>query len=194
MIPWRPAVSSLYRYITSFGFSGSYISIDLPSVEIHDVETKAELRPRTLKHLLKANHSNFAVFFHDLEFHNHMPHILGSAYLLGATAEELHTIYGEESKQLLPWEDPPANINENDWREYLGHKEYQRAYVDFFEDELALKFGYDWKKVAAEYLFEGKNPLINCVISGCMSMIYITLKAEADVCSGSSFDSPWIRI
>jgi hypothetical protein len=38
--------------------------------------------------------------------------------------------------------------------------------VDFFEDELALKFGYDWKRVADEYLFTGKEPLINGLVGG----------------------------
>lgn len=39
---------------------------------------------------------------------------------------------------------------------------YQRAYVDFFEDEL-VSHGYDWKKVVANYLFEGKEPLFNAL-------------------------------
>ncbi len=42
---------------------------------------------------------------------------------------------------------------------------YQRAFVDFFEDELVLG-GYDWRKVLDEFLFKGKEPLINCVIAG----------------------------
>lgn len=43
---------------------------------------------------------------------------------------------------------------------------YQRAYVDFFEDQLVLH-GYDWKRVLNKYLLEGKEPLINCLIAGC---------------------------
>lgn len=49
--------------------------IDIPSVEIHDVETATEKRARRLKHLLKLNHANHAILFHDLHFHNHMPHV-----------------------------------------------------------------------------------------------------------------------
>jgi hypothetical protein len=49
--------------------------IDLASVEIHDVETAAEKRPRTLKHLLKANHVNHSIIYHHLRFHNHTPHV-----------------------------------------------------------------------------------------------------------------------
>lgn len=53
----------------------NYPTIDLPSVEIHDVETSTERRARTLKHLLKANHVNHSIIYHDLRFHNHAPHV-----------------------------------------------------------------------------------------------------------------------
>jgi hypothetical protein len=42
---------------------------------------------------------------------------------------------------------------------------YQRAYVDFFEDEL-VSHGYDWHKVVERYIFSGKEPLINCMVAG----------------------------
>jgi hypothetical protein len=166
MIAWLPTVNRVYKYLTSDS-SHAEQPIKLPSVVIHEIETAAEHRPRTLKHLLKANHSNFAIFHNDLQFHNHMPHFLGSAYLMGATPDQLHHIYSEQSKELVEWEDSPAEITDVDWKEFLGDRRYQRAYVDFFEDELALKFGYDWKKVADEYLFSGKHPLINCAMAGC---------------------------
>jgi len=54
---------------------GNYLAASLPSVEIHDIETSAEKRPRTLKHLLKANHANYSIIYHDLRFHNHTPHV-----------------------------------------------------------------------------------------------------------------------
>ncbi|EHK99287.1 hypothetical protein GLAREA_08752 [Glarea lozoyensis ATCC 20868] len=164
MIAWLPSVNRVYRYLTSSDWSAQ--SIDLESVPIHDVETAPEKRPRTLKHLLKANHINHSVLYHNLEYHNHLPHILGSAYILGANHDQLQKIYDHESRSLEGWKDSPAEITDADWREFLGNHNYQRAYVDFFEDELALKFDYDWKKVAEEYLFTGKQPLINGVISG----------------------------
>jgi hypothetical protein len=167
MIVWLPSVNRLYRYITNSDWSAQ--SIDLDNVQIHDVETAPEKRPRTLKHLLKANHINHSILYHHLQYHNHLPHILGTAYILGANGDQLQKIYDHESKSLEDWQDSPAEITDADWREFLGKKEYQRAYVDFFEDELALKFDYDWKKVAEEYLFTGKQPLINGVIAGRMS-------------------------
>lgn len=42
---------------------------------------------------------------------------------------------------------------------------YQRAFVDFFEDQLVSK-RYDWKLLLDEYLFQGKEPLINGLVSG----------------------------
>ncbi|KAF1951860.1 hypothetical protein CC80DRAFT_552930 [Byssothecium circinans] len=143
----------------------SYPSISLPSVEIHDVETAADKRPRTLKHLLQANHANHSIIYHNLRFHNHAPHILGSAYILGGTSEHLNDIYERESETLEPWRDSPGEISQDDWRDFLGRREYQRAFVDFFEDQLALK-KYDWKLLLEEYMFKGKEPLINGLVSG----------------------------
>ena len=142
------------------------IHINIPSVEVHDVETAPEKRPRTLKHLLRANHVNHSIIYHDLRFDNHMPHILCSAYLFGAESTHLHRIYEEEAKTLDPWVESPSEILEEDWRDFLGDKHYQRAYVDFFEDALALKFQYNWKKVVEDYLFKGDEPLVNGLIGG----------------------------
>jgi hypothetical protein len=55
-------------------------------------------------------------------------------------------------------------------REYYFHAtdwnvRYQRAYLDFFEDEV-VRQRYDWKEVVYRSLLEGENPLINCIISG----------------------------
>ncbi|KAF2270476.1 hypothetical protein CC78DRAFT_611373 [Lojkania enalia] len=143
----------------------NYATIDIPSVEIHDIETAAERRPRTLKHLLKANHANHSIIYHNLRYHNHAPHILGSAYLLGGAREHLNAIYDKEAEELEPWHDSPGEISKDDWRDFLGKREYQRAFVDFFEDQLVAK-KYDWKALLNEYLFEGKEPLINGMISG----------------------------
>ncbi|KAK4245302.1 hypothetical protein C7999DRAFT_34364 [Corynascus novoguineensis] len=141
-------------------------AIRLPPVEVHALEGNKDRRPRTLKHLLKANHVNHSILYHDLQFDNHLPHILCSAYHLGATPEQLYHIYDEESKTLEPWRDSPAQIAEDDWRDFLGDKRYQRAYVDFFEDALAMNHAYNWKELLEEYMFKGDEPLANCLIGG----------------------------
>ncbi|KAF2869389.1 hypothetical protein BDV95DRAFT_577221 [Massariosphaeria phaeospora] len=159
---------------------GSYPTIVLPSVEIHNVETAAEKRPRTLKHLLKANHANYSIIYHDLRFHNHTPHILGSAYILGGTHEHLNNIYEKESEELEPWHDSPGEISKEDWREFLGKREYQRAFVDFFEDQLVAR-RYDWKLLLEEYLFEGDKPIINGLVSGLgHPLIHLSYAYELD--------------
>ena len=97
--------------------------INIPKPEIHDVEERPEKRARTLKHLLKANHINHSIIYNQLRFHNHTPHILGSAYILGADADQLNHIYEAEGKNLEPWHDSPGEIAKHDWRDYLGKRE-----------------------------------------------------------------------
>lgn len=153
--------------------SDAHQSIALEPVQVHSIESAPDKRPRTLKHLLRANHTNHAIVYHSLQFHNHMPHILGSAYLLGASPDQLHTIYDHESKSLEPWTDSPAEIVQDDWRDFLGDKRYQRAYIDFFEDQIVgRRLGsqsWDWKKVVDEYVWlapDGGPPLGNNLIAG----------------------------
>jgi len=98
-------------------------AITLPSVAIHDIETTSDRRARTLKHLIKANHANFAIIYHDLQFDNHTPHILGSAYLLGGSSEHLTAVYEKQTRALEPWRDAPGEVSREDWREFLGKRE-----------------------------------------------------------------------
>ncbi|CAK7564027.1 MAG: hypothetical protein SEPTF4163_001910 [Sporothrix epigloea] len=126
----------------------------LEPITIHPVETSPEKRPRTLKHLLRGNHANHALLYgpHNSR-HNHMAHALCSAYLLGATPEQLNHIYDAVAPHLVPWQNSPAEIADVDWRDYLGDPAYQRAYVDFFEDVLAEhSIGYSWRTVVDTYL------------------------------------------
>jgi hypothetical protein len=141
-------------------------AIRLPSVEIHKIENNPDRRARCLKHLLKANHVNYSVIYHNLQFDNHNPHILSSAYLLGATEQQLQAIYDAEIKDLEPWVPSPQEIIDEDWRDFLGDKRYQRAYVDYFEDKLAMTYAYDWKQEVQHFLFSGEEPLFHGLIGG----------------------------
>lgn len=59
-------------------------------------------------------------------------------------------------------------------RPQLTRSRYQRAFVDFFEDQL-VAFGYDWKALVAHYMYDGKQPLINSVVSGREShLLFVT--------------------
>ena len=66
------------------GFSlkrNSIASIDLPPVPVQPVETSVEKRARAVKHLLRLNHASYSILYHQLEFHNHCPHVGGSKSL-----------------------------------------------------------------------------------------------------------------
>jgi cell cycle checkpoint protein len=143
-------------------------AINITSVEIHHVETCPDRRARCLKHLLKANHVNHAVIYHELQWDNHCPHLLSSAYLLGANELQLNALYTAEAKDLESWTPSPAEIIDNDWRDFRGDKTYQRAYLDYFEDKLVMEFAYDWKKVIAHFLFADPEPLFHGLIGGRM--------------------------
>jgi hypothetical protein len=51
-------MASLFRKL---GLAKSLLSFSKDSVETQDIEAAAEKRPRTLKHLIKANHANYAL-------------------------------------------------------------------------------------------------------------------------------------
>lgn len=127
--------------------------------------------------------------------------LLGSAYLFGATSDELYEFYADESKSLEEWEDSPGEISRHDWRDFIGKREsvklvklrwadfvfrdqeanikirYQRAFLDFFEDEM-VRLGYNWKQVVLHYMLEGDNPLISGAIGGREFSVY----EEGDLC------------
>ncbi|KAK1833808.1 cell cycle checkpoint protein RAD17 [Podospora conica] len=161
-------MSTLLSYVPLVNrlVSPRHATIDIPPVPVHNIETAPEKRPRTLKHLIKANHVNHSIIYHNLQFDNHTPHILCSAYWFGAEPHQLYHIYEVESKELDPWVPSPSEVLQEDWRDFLGDKRYQRAYVDFFEDALAMKHNYNWKKVIEEYMFGGAEPLVNGLVGG----------------------------
>lgn len=72
---------------------------------------------------------------------------------------------------------------------------YEKAFVDFFEDEL-VRFGYDWKQVVEEYLFSGKEPVFNAVIADCTYSPSTGIRIEITniSSSGPSIDSPRLRL
>lgn len=148
------------------GAGPSAKAIDLPPVEVHNVETDPDRRARCLRHLLKANHVNYSILYHNLQFDNHNPHALSSAYLLGASETQLQAIFDAESANLEEWKPSPAEVMDEDWRDFLGDKRYQRAYVDYFEDKLAMEYAYQWKDVVAHFLFKGPEPLFHGLICG----------------------------
>lgn len=181
-----------------FGLAGRNRTVRIKSVEIHDLEQNPDKRARSLRSLLKANHINHAILFNNLQFDNHCAHILSSAYLLGADENQLREIYEDESKDLVPWEPSPAEVIEEDWRDFLGDKRYQRAFVDFFEDQLVEPFFYDWKKELLHFLFNGSEPLFHSLIGGRKNSqcdkVNTGTQANISPYSWTPSDPSWIRL
>jgi len=156
----------------SFGWNTAQ-AIGIPAVKVYDVETSPDKRDRRLKHLLKLNHANFSILWNHHRFHNHTPHLLGSAYILGGTADHLNAVYEHAvSEGHEGWVDSPSEIALHDYRDFLGKRDYQRAWVDFFEDQL-VDNSFDWKQVAAKFLFErgpkgspNAYPMFSCLTAG----------------------------
>lgn len=154
--------STLYNILSSFWRGRS--AINIPPVKTHEIETAHERPARSLKHLLKLNHVNNAVLWNQRRFHNHAPHVLSSSYLLGADQHVLYQVYEAEAKELEPWTDSPSEVSAYDWRDYLGYRQYERAFVDFFEDELVRR-AYVWEDVVHHFLFSGDEPIFNSIIA-----------------------------
>lgn len=150
--------------------SSTASSIDIPLPTTYDINDDSDKRARTVNSLLKANHLNHSVLYHNNIYHNHVPHILGSSYILGSTDAQLKTIYDSSSTGLEAWKPAPGEITRDDWREYLGKTEYQRAYLDHFEDRLA-GLGYDWKALVDEVYTTGDQPLVHNAMSGCKCVL-----------------------
>ena len=163
--------------VAKFGFgrtSKAGTVVDIPKIEVHDVETFVDERYLCLNQLLTLNHTNYSVLYNELRFHNHTPHILGSVYLLGGSADHLSNVSKDAAANEghEAWEDSPSGIALHNYREFFGKREYQQAFVNFFKDQVELQ-GNDWQAVVEKFLFEtgpksSPNPLpmFNCLTAG----------------------------
>ncbi|PLN82257.1 hypothetical protein BDW42DRAFT_166928 [Aspergillus taichungensis] len=153
-----PSLSNLIPWRDRTPFS-------IPPVQTHEIDTAQERPARAVKHMLKLNHTNYSLLRSDGAHRNQMPHVLSAYFLLGADANALDRAWDAESKALEPWVDSPAEISTYDWKDFLGRREYQRAFLDFFEDQLVVNYAYDWRKLVSDYLFTGQEPLYNALCS-----------------------------
>jgi hypothetical protein len=130
----KPVIDGL-GYSPSFPFAGA------------TTESK-----RKLEQLIRANDHNFGFLFNERKFHNHSPHHLISAFFLGATAEQLTSIYEDHANELSPWsEEIPVELTDTDWKTFLGDKSYERAFYNFFFDKINDSRS-DWRSVARHFL------------------------------------------
>lgn len=109
--------------------------------------------------LIRANHNNYQVKFNNRKFHNHLAHILCSAYFIGATPQELTAIYEEDIKDLVPWkEDSPDELTLDTYSKHFGDVKYERAFFDLFEEEVTDVAQFNWKKTANEVYSASEVP------------------------------------
>ncbi|KAG4306069.1 hypothetical protein PORY_000057 [Pneumocystis oryctolagi] len=93
-----------------------------------------------LEHLLRANHANVAIIHCSGTpnlFLQHLPVL----YLLEVSASQLLNIYDQTLLNEYAWQPSPSVIIKNNWKIFLGKKEYAEAYKRYFDDELIYMGG-----------------------------------------------------
>ncbi|KAL2839038.1 hypothetical protein BJX68DRAFT_259018 [Aspergillus pseudodeflectus] len=142
---------------------------DLKPVPIYDVTKFPDERTQKLRELLIQGHNTVAPLRDpELILHSHLPHLLGSAYALGAGSDQLTRTYEHEITQLVPIARGFIRgeaVSKENWRDFLARKEYTMAYQDFFDKEIKEKGG-NWGEVLEEYLYSGPSPLVNGFTGG----------------------------
>lgn len=120
-----------------------------------------------LSQLLRANHLFYATLFNNRKFHNHTPHALISAYFLGATPEMLTRIYEEVSEDSAKWEeDSPAEVTDDDWFEFIGNKDYERGFHNFFHEKITEGSTFNWQAVVQEFLVKPDPHVAKLMMEG----------------------------
>lgn len=118
----------------------------------------SESRAKLLQ-LLRANHLFYATLWNSRKFHNHTPHALISAYYLGADPVTLYRLYEYSSEDHDKWEeDSPAEITDDDWFEFVGNKQYERGFQDYFQEKITDSLSFDWRAIARQYFVCEKTP------------------------------------
>jgi len=103
---------------------------------------------------------------------------------MNASSEHLQKLYDVDSTTLEKWDPSPEEITQHDWTSYLGRKEYQRAFLDFFEDQ-NVEYGYHWKDMVHDILFTGPHPIFTSLTSGLgHPLIHLAYAFE--------LESPWL--
>lgn len=120
----------------------------------HGICPRPESREK-LNQLLKANNRLYGVLFNNRKFHNHLPHLVISAYFLGATPKQLVELFEHESQSLTPWkEDSPSVLTDDDLTEHFGDVQYERGFFDYFTDRLEVETKREWYDPARDFLVD----------------------------------------
>ena len=126
---------------------------------------------RVLDELIGKCHSEHQVLFHNLTFHKHDSHHLGSLFFLGADSDLLQTQYETSIKNdSEPEQESPHKITMENWKDSIGNKKFCKSYRQFFDDQLQINNPkFDWKSKIMEFLTTEVTPgapLMNGLVSG----------------------------
>ena len=117
----------------------------------------ADQRRNRLDQLLQNNHDHYSILYNGTRFHNHTVHFLGSNYLLESSVTQLEAVYTDSvpHAMLESWKASAGQINQSNFRDYIGKKAYQRAWVDFFEQQLrSASPKSSWQSVAVQLILD----------------------------------------
>ena len=85
---------------------------------------------------------------------------------MGGSSEHLQAAFDTVSAELEHWTPPAISISDDkDLFNHLGDKEYQHAFLVYFDRRLS-DFNGDWKALLVQYLLEGDKPLLSGTIGG----------------------------
>ncbi|KAK9762616.1 hypothetical protein K7432_011469 [Basidiobolus ranarum] len=108
---------------------------------------KSESNRKAFEELIAKNHREYGLYM-EHNYHNHGVHLLGSLYDLGASQDRMHDLYQKLATQFL-WKLPESkyDINEYNYKDYIGKIDAYRDLMDFFEDEISkLEFDKTFQK------------------------------------------------
>jgi len=127
-----------------------------------------------LLHLLEQNRNNFHTDYHSY-LSNHLPMALVSLYEMGATSQRLLDYYNFYVPRLEAHIPSMHFINSNNWKQYLGSRQFYGDYREFFKNEVTRLGGL--KNVVREFL----PVLIEGVMGGAFHPL-LTLGYGIEIC------------
>lgn len=105
-------------------------SLGSPKPNVYTIKRLAEL--------IEKNHELYSILFNNKGYHNHLVHTLTSACLIGASNEHLERILYNEGLRLIYWDQlgDSIYITKDNWTQYLGKREMEKSFFQFFSREL----------------------------------------------------------
>ncbi|KAL7409512.1 hypothetical protein BDY24DRAFT_402896 [Mrakia frigida] len=134
--------STLNRTMVTTASSVTSSPLVLPSWPGATLDSRSKVRE-----LIERNHKEHHIFEKNNIFHNHLSHHLLAAFSLGASPSLLSNIYDRESKTLVPLSPEERRkrgakvkeipeINEGNWKDFVGVPDAYASYLSFFQSEI----------------------------------------------------------